>query len=108
MPADKSYLYGLGDKLRILREAKHLKQSQVAKYLGISTTAVSEYESEIKTPSLEVFARLVAFYDISADYLIGISKDNLLKVLFFYAFRPTTEPLPFSRFCIILNPGVAQ
>ncbi|EEG31421.1 DNA-binding helix-turn-helix protein [[Clostridium] methylpentosum DSM 5476] len=81
MPADKSYLYGLGDKLRILREAKHLKQSQVAKYLGISTTAVSEYESEIKTPSLEVFARLVAFYDISADYLIGISKDNLLKSL---------------------------
>ena len=81
MPADKSYLYGLGDKLRILREAKHLKQSQVAKYLGISTTAVSEYESEIKTPSLEVFARLVAYYDISADYLIGISKDNLLKSL---------------------------
>lgn len=81
MPADKSYLYGLGDRLRILREAKHLKQSQVAKYLGISTTAVSEYESEIKTPSLEVFARLVAFYDISADYLIGISKDNLLKSL---------------------------
>lgn len=81
MPADKSYLYGLGDKLRILREAKHLKQSQVAKYLGISTTAISEYESEIKTPSLEVFARLVAFYDISADYLIGISKDNLLKSL---------------------------
>ena len=81
MPADKAYLYGLGDKLRILREAKHLNQSQVAKYLGISTTAVSEYESEIKTPSLEVFARLVAFYDISADYLIGISKDNLLKSL---------------------------
>ena len=52
MPADKSYLYGLGDKLRILREAKHLKQSQVAKYLGISTTAVSEYESEIKTAVL--------------------------------------------------------
>lgn len=81
MPSDKEFLYGLGDKLRILREAKHLKQSHVAQHLGISTTAVSEYESEIKTPSLEVFARLAAFYDISADYLIGISKDNLLKSL---------------------------
>ena len=28
-----------------------------------------------------MFARLAAFYDISADYLIGISKDNLLKSL---------------------------
>ena len=81
MPVEKELLYGLGDKLRILREAKHLKQSQVAKHLSISATAVSEYESEVKTPSLEVFAQLIAFYDVSADYLIGFSKDNLFRGL---------------------------
>lgn len=81
MSADKTYLYGLGEKLKILREARHFSQAEVAKKLGIAPASMSAYENETKTPSLEVFAQLIAFYDVSADYLIGFSKDNLLKSL---------------------------
>lgn len=81
MVENKELLYGLGEKLRVLREARHFSQAEVAKKLGIAPASMSAYENETKTPSLEVFAQLIAFYDVSADYLIGFSKDNLFRGL---------------------------
>lgn len=45
MSADKTYLYGLGEKLKILREARHFSQAEVAKKLGIAPVSMSAYKN---------------------------------------------------------------
>ena len=46
------------DKLRILREAKHLTQLQVANRVGVSKAMISAYETASKAPSIDVLIRL--------------------------------------------------
>ena len=46
------------EKLRALREAKHLTQAQVAQKIGVSKAMISAYETATKVPSIEVLIRL--------------------------------------------------
>ena len=59
-------------RLRELREAKHLSQSDVASRLNVSRSTVSGYESNTTTPSLEQFTRLAILYNTSLDYMMGL------------------------------------
>ena len=57
--------------LRDLREDKDLSQRQVAAMLGISQQQYSQYETGVNELPLRHLVRLAAFYDVSADYLLG-------------------------------------
>lgn len=65
----------LGARLRKLREGRRLTGRAAAQYLGISGAHVSDMESGKSSPSLDMLARLVAFYRTSADYILGIIDD---------------------------------
>ncbi len=65
----------MGLRLRERREARRLKNSQVATYLNISTAHVSDIENGKSNPSLDLLARLARYYDTSSDYLLGITDD---------------------------------
>lgn len=41
---------GFGKRIKQLRQAKELNQSQLAEKLGVSTSAVSQYELEERVP----------------------------------------------------------
>ena len=60
------------EKLRLLREERHLTQLQVANKIGVSKATISAYETASKAPSLEVIVRLARFYGVSVDYLVGV------------------------------------
>ena len=70
---------GMGDKLRSLRTSKKLSQKQVSERLGISVSALSEYELGTKSPSYNL-ARLARLYHVSCDYLIGSGEFPALDV----------------------------
>lgn len=60
-------------RLRDLREDADMNQTQVAKYLGMSQTGYSKYETgENDIPTL-VLIRLSQLYHVSIDYLLGVS-----------------------------------
>lgn len=59
-------------KLRMLREARHLTQLQVANRIGVSKAMISAYETAIKTPSVDVLIRLSRLYGVTVDYLICV------------------------------------
>lgn len=61
------------NRLRDLRKEKDVFQSEVAKYLGISTTAYSNYENETRDISTDMLLRLAKYFDVSIDYLLGTS-----------------------------------
>lgn len=59
-------------RLRDLREDKDLKQEDIAKILNITKQQYQLYESgkrEIKTHQIK---ELAEYYNISADYILGI------------------------------------
>lgn len=73
-------MYGMGDKLRSLRTSKKLSLKQVSERLGISVSALSEYELDAKSPSYKNLAKLARLYHVSCDYLIGSGEFTALDV----------------------------
>lgn len=65
-------VFDFGLRLRELREAKQLSQTDVAKRLNVSRSTISGYESNTTTPSLEQFTRLAILYNSSLDYMMGL------------------------------------
>lgn len=61
------------DKLKQLRIEKGLTQKQVADYLGCSTRAYGHYEAGEREPTFDFFKKLCLLFEVSADYLLGLS-----------------------------------
>ena len=60
-------------RLRDLREDADLTQSQVAKYLGMSQTGYSKYETGENDIPTQILIALARFYHTSVDYLLGLT-----------------------------------
>ncbi len=60
-------------RLRDLREDKDLMQKQVADILGIDQRVYSNYETGKREIPTRFIVKLAEFYDVSADYILGIS-----------------------------------
>ena len=61
------------DRLRILRQERSLKQSDIAKYLGVSAQSYSSYENG-REPNYEMLKKLCSFFNVSSDWLLGLSE----------------------------------
>ncbi len=70
----------MGERLKNLRISKNLTQKQVAERLGIAISTLSGYELEEKHPSYFVLMKLARLYDVSTDYLIGMTEKRNIDV----------------------------
>ena len=59
------------DKIKNLREERHLKQRQVADFLGISQQAYSYYELDKRELPARHVVSLAKLYQVSTDFLLG-------------------------------------
>ena len=73
-------VFDFGIRLRELRRRKKMTQAQVAKRLNLSKTAVSGYENNTKTPSVDVLIQLSILYGVTTDYLLGLDNREMLSV----------------------------
>lgn len=64
------------DKLKELRKSKEMTQTQVANLLNMSKTGYASWEQGLSQPSIEQLKLLCSFFEVSADYLIGIEDEN--------------------------------
>lgn len=60
-------------RLKQLRLKNKLTQSELANILGLKPTAISNYESQRNEPSFEKLIALSKYFDVSCDYLLGIT-----------------------------------
>ena len=67
-------------RLKQLRQKNKLTQSELAEILGLKPTAISNYESKRNEPSFDKLIALSKYFDVSCDYLLGIS-DSYLPVV---------------------------
>lgn len=59
--------------IRDLREDRDLSQTEVALLLGMSQRSYSNYENGLSKWSPEMLITLAEYYDVSVDYLLGIT-----------------------------------
>jgi transcriptional regulator with XRE-family HTH domain len=66
-------------RLKQLRQKHKLTQGELADILGLKPTAISNYESERNEPSFDKLIALSKYFDVSCDYLLGVT-DSYLPV----------------------------
>ena len=58
-------------RFREAREKAGLSTYEVAKRIGVSQPAVSQWDSGVKVPSVEMLCKLAELYCVTTDYLLG-------------------------------------
>lgn len=64
-----------GDRVRGLREDKDLNQTQLASILNVTQKKISRIETGENEPNLQDIKALCTYFNISADYLIGLTDE---------------------------------
>ena len=59
--------------LKMLRKEKHISQREAAEQLGVSQALLSHYEKGIRECKLDFVVKVADYYNVSCDYLLGIS-----------------------------------
>lgn len=70
----------LGAKIKMLRRASNLMQEDVARFLGIGKSSVSEWESGKRTPGIDQISDLATILNTSPGYLMGWEAPSLPDV----------------------------
>lgn len=72
--------------MKFIREIRTITQKEVAIFLGIKQQQYARYEKEINIMLVTYLIKLRKFYDISDDYILGLSnvfnKETNKKELF--------------------------
>lgn len=63
----------LGERLKELRKEMGLTQKEVAERLNINSVTYLHYEKAQREPPLTLLADFAIFYQVSVDYLLGLS-----------------------------------
>ena len=73
----------LGERIRTLRERAGMKQTDLSKYLNISNSTLSQYETGQRVPSDEIKIKIANRFDVTVGYLLGTES----------SVRPLSAPL---------------
>lgn len=74
------------NRLKKLRVEKGLSQEDFGKEIGVSRGSISYYEKEERVPDIVVLAAVSKYFNVSTDYLLGISEHKNTEEL---------KPCPF-------------
>ena len=83
-------IFDFGLRLRELREKKRLSQQQLADWLGLTRSSISNYENNTQTPPADTLVRLADIYGVAVDYLLGVKNDRK-RVLVIEGLTPSQE-----------------
>ena len=64
---------GFGQRVTKCRRAKKKSLSEMSRELGISNVSLAAYEKNKMEPPYEVLIMLVQYFNVTADYLLGLS-----------------------------------
>ncbi len=70
----------LGQRIKLLRQARSIRQECLANHLGVSKQSISNWENENIYPSIEMLVRLADFFGVTTDYLLGREERRKLDI----------------------------
>jgi transcriptional regulator with XRE-family HTH domain len=69
----------IGEQIRFYRQERHIKQDELAEYLGVSFQAVSKWETGASTPDISLLPKLAVYFGISIDQLFELPYDEQME-----------------------------
>ena len=63
-------------RLKEIRKAKNMTQTDVARFLNIARASYVNIENEKRDPDTQTICALADFFGVSVDYLIGRAEQN--------------------------------
>ncbi len=69
----------IGQRIKKLRRERNITQEQLAEYLNLSASAVSQWECDRVMPDITQLPLLANLFEVSADVLLGIDVDSKTK-----------------------------
>lgn len=61
-----------GERLKRVRREQFVKQKDIADYLNIAVSTLSQYENNKRHPSFDLLAKISIYLNVSTDYLLGV------------------------------------
>lgn len=62
-----------------LRKEKNLSKSELAEILNVSKSYIAGLETDYITPGYDILNRIAEVFDVTTDYLIGVSEEGTIK-----------------------------
>ena len=100
-----------GENLRALRQNAGITQDRLAEYLGITSQAVSRWESGICYPDLEFLPGIASYFHTTVDALLGCDRteqeqnDAILAMSALLSAGKREEAVQFAHEKLALYPG---
>lgn len=63
-------------RLNVLLDENNMTQTQLARKIGTSNVTICRYLTCERIPRLDVVTRIASVFNVSLDYLLGLSNDN--------------------------------
>ena len=73
-------MYDLGYRIKEIRTQRGMAQTELAKRINKSKSAVCGYESEAQVPPLEVLVSIASVLNVSLDYLVGFDIEEPISL----------------------------
>lgn len=70
----------ISESIRKLRKDFNISQVELAKQLGVTKQCVSNWENDNILPSVDMVVKISKFFNVSTDYLLGLTNDNCVDV----------------------------
>ena len=70
----------LCDIIRELRKSFNISQVRLANELGVTKQCVSNWENDNILSSLDMLLKIAKYFNVTTDYLLGVSNDNIIDV----------------------------
>ena len=65
------------NRLKELRNEKNIYQKELAKNIGVTSSAIAMYETGKRSPDKDILDKLANHFDISVDYLLGRTNERV-------------------------------
>ncbi len=66
-------ILNIADRIRYLRDKAGMTQTDLAKKLGISRSAVNSWEMSLSSPSLANIIEMSQIFHVDVDYILSVS-----------------------------------
>lgn len=76
-PSFKGKSLMLGEKIKDLRKRADMKQADLADTLNVARTAISNWESDINKPNVDLIAKMCYIFNVSPNYFFDIKIDKI-------------------------------
>lgn len=85
-------------KFKECRERVNLTQKEAAFALGVSIQSISNWENDVRRPSLEQLVKIAELYKVTTDELLGRTPMDVVVI------KENAPPLGEDEFEIVIEP----